>query len=57
MEDSARCQVAVLTGVVPVLDVERPAVWGNCQATRRSRAVPEATITSVPSERLLKILA
>jgi hypothetical protein len=43
-----------LLAVYPTL---QRAVKADYQGTRRSRAVPEATITSWPSERLLKILA
>ena len=43
-----------LLAVYPTL---QRAVKADYQGTRRTRAVPEATITSLPSERLLKILA
>ena len=43
-----------LLAVYPTL---QRAIKADYQGTRRSPAVPEATITSLPSERLLKILA
>ena len=43
-----------LLAVYPTL---QRAIKADYQGTRRTRAVPEATITSLPSEQLLKILA
>ena len=43
-----------LLAVYPTL---QRAIKADYQGTRRSRAVPEATNASLPSERLLKILA